>query len=254
MDKMINIQNLWKNYGEKTAIREVDLEIGDGEIFGLLGPNGSGKSTLMKIIVGMLEPTKGSVRVNGVDPSEKEVEVKKMVGYVPESPHLYESLSPMEFFEFVSSVRGVSEDSLNRIEKFIDAFEIKEEINNDIGSLSFGMRQKVSIIATLIHNPKILVLDECMNGLDPKSVRVLKEFLNSFSERGGTVVYSTHVLEVAEKMCDRVAIMRKGNVEAVGSVEELREILKSQSLEDIFFKVTEEEDFEPIIRALEKTL
>lgn len=251
---MISMQNLWKNYGEKTAVKDVDIDIEDGEIFGLLGPNGSGKSTLMKIMVGMLEPSKGSIRIRGVDPSENEVEVKSMVGYVPESPNLYESLSPREFFEFIGSVRGVSEDSLSRVEKFVDAFEIREDMNSDIGSLSFGMRQKVSIIATLIHNPKILVLDECMNGLDPKSVRVLKEFLNSFSERGGTVVYSTHVLEVAEKICDRVAIMRKGNVEAVGSVEKLREILKSKSLEDVFFKVTEEEDFKPIIRALEETL
>ncbi|KXB05303.1 3-dehydroquinate dehydratase [candidate division MSBL1 archaeon SCGC-AAA382A13] len=251
---MISIHDLWKDYNSKTALRGIDLEIEEGEIFGLLGPNGSGKSTLMRTILGITKPTKGKVRVNNVDPSESETEVKKMVGYVPESPHLYESLSPREFFEFIGSVRGVPTDSLERVERLIDAFEIKDEVNNDIGSLSFGMRQKVSIIAALIHNPKVLILDECMNGLDPKSVRVLKEFLNSFSERKGTVVYSTHVLEVAEKMCDRVAILRKGNVEAVGSVEELREILKSQSLEDVFFKVTEEEDFEPIIRALEETL
>ncbi|KXA99481.1 3-dehydroquinate dehydratase [candidate division MSBL1 archaeon SCGC-AAA259M10] len=251
---MITIQDLWKDYNGKTALRNVDLEIKEGEIFGLLGPNGSGKSTLMKTIIGMIRPTKGNVRVNGVDPSENDIEVKKMVGFVPESPQLYESLSPKEFFEFIGSVRGIHANSLERVEKLIDAFEIWDDVNSDIGSLSFGMRQKVSIIATLIHNPKVLILDECMNGLDPKSVRVLKEFLNSFSKKGGTVVYSTHVLEVAEKMCDRVAILRKGNVEAVGSVEELRDILKSQSLEDIFFKVTEEEDFEPIIRALEETL
>ncbi len=251
---MIEINDLRKNYDGKVALRGVNLEIEEGEIFGLLGPNGSGKSTLMRTIIGMTKPTEGSVRVNGMDPSESGVEVKSIVGYVPESPHLYESLSPEEFFEFVGSVRGASPDSLDRVENFVDAFEIKEDMDSDIGSLSFGMRQKVSIIASLIHNPEVLILDECMNGLDPRSVRVLKEFLNSFSERGGTVIYSTHVLEVAEKMCDRVAIMRDGNVEAVGSVEELREILKSQSLEDVFFKVTEEEEFEPIVKALEETL
>lgn len=251
---MIRVRDLWKEYDGKTALRGIDLEIKEGEIFGLLGPNGSGKSTLMKTLVGVTKPTRGSDQVNGLDPSENGMEVKKMVGYVPESPHLYESLSPSEFFEFVGSVRGVSADSLERVGRLVDAFEIRGEINDDIGSLSFGMRQKVSIIGALIHNPRVLILDECMNGLDPKSARVLKEFLISFVEKNRTVVYSTHVLEVAEKLCDRVAIMRKGKVEAVGTVEELREILKSQSLEDVFFKVTEEEDFDHIIKALEKTL
>lgn len=251
---MITVSELSKDYDGSEALRGVDLEIGEGEIFGLLGPNGSGKSTLMKTIVGMTKPTEGVVTLNGLDPSKDTIGVKRIVGYVPESPNLYESLSPKEFFEFVASVRAVSPDSLERVERFVDAFEISEDMDRDIGSLSFGMRQKVSIVAVLIHSPQVLVLDECMNGLDPKSVRVLKEFLNSFAERGGTVVYSTHVLEVAEKLCFRVAIMRKGKVEAVGSVGELREILKSQSLEDVFFKVTEEEDLGPIIKALEETL
>ncbi len=251
---MIRVRNLVKEYDQVTALRDIDLEINDGEIFGLLGPNGSGKSTLMRILAGILHPSRGSVEVNGIDPSEEENRLKEIVGYVPESPNLYESLSPIEFFEFLGSVRGISIDSLDTVDRFIDAFEIKEKMNDDIGSLSFGMRQKVSIIAAVLHNPEVLIMDESMNGLDPKSVKIMKEYLNSFSEQGRTVIYSTHILEVAEKICDRVAIMRNGNVVSIGSVNELRDILKSESLEEIFFKVTREEEFEPIIKGLEETL
>ncbi len=251
---MIEIQNLEKKYGDELALNNINLEISDSEIFGLLGPNGSGKSTLMKIISGIIEPTSGFISVDGIDPVENPNDVKEFIGYVPESANLYDSMTPQEYFEYVGSIRKVSNNSFKRIEKFIEAFEIEDKINNDIGSLSFGMKQKVSIIAALIHNPKILILDESMNGLDPKSVKVLKKFLNSYSNSDKTIIYSTHVLEVAEKICDRVAIMKDGEIASTGSVEELRDLLKSPSLEDIFFELTQEEDFEPIIRALQDTM
>lgn len=251
---LISIQDLTKKYGEKTALEGVDLEIERGEIFGLLGPNGSGKSTLLRTILGLTKPREGSIEVLGFDPTEEEEEIKRVTGYVPESPQLYESLTPSELFEYIASVRRVEGDFRDRVERFVDAFEIEEEVNNDIGSLSFGMKQKISIIAALIHSPELLILDESMNGLDPKAVKVMKEFLNSYKERDRTVLYSTHVLEVAEKICDRVAIMSEGRVMSVGSVDELRDLLESPSLEDVFFKVTEEEDFAPIIKALEESL
>lgn len=251
---MIRIKNLVKDYEEITALRDISLEIGDSEMFGLLGPNGSGKSTLMSILAGVLYPTSGRVEINGIDPEKDEEKIKEIVGYVPESPNLYESLSPIELFEFLGSVRGIPVNSLDIIDRFVEAFEIKDKVNDDIGSLSFGMKQKISIIAAVLHNPEVLIMDESMNGLDPKSVRIMKEYLNSFSGSGNTVIYSTHILEVAEKICDRVAIMRNGNVVSVGTVDELRDILKSESLEEVFFKVTEEENFEPIISGLEETM
>ncbi|KXB06340.1 3-dehydroquinate dehydratase [candidate division MSBL1 archaeon SCGC-AAA382C18] len=251
---MIRIEKLVKEYEEVTALRDISLEIGDSEIFGLLGPNGSGKSTLMRILAGILHPSRGKVEINEIDPEKNEEKIKEIVGYVPESPNLYESLSPIELFEFLGSIRGISVDSLDIIDRFVEAFDIQDKINDDIGSLSFGMKQKISIIAAVLHNPEVLIMDESMNGLDPKSVRIMKEYLNSFSDKENTVIYSTHILEVAEKICDRVAIMRNGNVVSIGTVDELRDILKSESLEEVFFKVTEEEDFEPIIKGLEETM
>lgn len=183
---MIIIEDLVKSFGPTTAVRGISFSVNDGEIYGLLGPNGSGKSTTMKIVAGIIPPTSGKVTVNGIDVSANPLKVKEIAGYIPETPALYESLTPMEFFSFVGSIRRVPKEELEeRVEKLSRAFGIDSFLGELIGTLSFGTKQKVSIISALLHDPEVLVLDEAVNGLDPKSARILKELLLDFKKRGG---------------------------------------------------------------------
>lgn len=261
MKKMSNssivIRDLYKSYGEVQALGGIDLEIPNGQIFGILGPNGSGKTTLLKIITSIMEPTSGLVVVNGINAGENPMKVKTIVGYVPETPTLYESLTPLEFLGFVGSIRKVDHNILSeRINRFASAFEIEDKMNNFIGSLSFGTKQKVAIISAFIHDPEIIVLDEGMNGLDPRSAKILKNLLLDFVSAGKTVLFSTHVLEVAESVCNRMAIIYKGNIVDVGTLKELRESAgeKDAKLEDIFLNATGDSDLKPVIESLKETL
>ncbi|ASJ05850.1 ABC transporter ATP-binding protein [Thermococcus pacificus] len=253
---MIEVENLVKRFGSTVAVNGITFTVNDGEIYGLLGPNGSGKSTTMKILAGILAPTSGKVLVDGVDVSQDPLRVKEMTGYVPETPVLYESLTPIEFFNFVGSVRRIPEEKLQeRVDALVKAFGIEEYLGEMIGSLSFGTRQKVSLISAMLHDPAVLILDEAMNGLDPKSARILRELLMDFREDGKSVVFSTHVLALAEMICDRIGVIYNGRLIAEGTVEQLKEFAHEESLEDVFLKLTESRDeVLGIVQALRETL
>lgn len=256
-DNSITIKGLCKNYGEVRALDGIDLEIPGGEIFGILGPNGSGKTTLLKIISSIMEPTSGLVSVNGINVMADPMKVKSIIGYVPETPNLYESLTPIEFLGFVGSIRKIDHEILTeRIYRFAKAFEIEDNLNNFIGSLSFGTKQKVAIISAFIHDPDIVILDEGMNGLDPRSAKILKNLLLEYVSSGRTVLFSTHVLEVAESVCHRMAIIYKGRIMDVGTLKELRESAgrHDANLEDIFLKATGDSDLKPVIDSLRETM
>ncbi|WP_297435824.1 ABC transporter ATP-binding protein [Thermococcus sp.] len=253
---MIEVEGLVKRFGSNMALKGITFTVKDGEIYGLLGPNGSGKSTTMKILSGIIPPSSGRVVVDGVDVSSDPIGVKEIVGYVPETPVLYESLTPVEFFNFVGSVRRIPKEELQeRVETFVKAFGIEKYLGEMIGNLSFGTRQKISLISAMLHDPKVLILDEAMNGLDPKSARILRELLLGFREEGRSVVFSTHVLALAETICDRVGVIYNGEIIAEGTVEQLKSFAHEESLEDVFLKLTEsQEEVAGIVMALKEAL
>ena len=253
---MIEVENLVRRFGSTVAVDGISFRVDDGEIYGLLGPNGSGKSTTMKILAGILPPTSGRVVVGRVDVSQNPLRVKEITGYVPETPALYESLTPVEFFNFVGSLRRIPEEKLQeRVDALVRAFGIEEYLGEMIGSLSFGTRQKVSLISAMLHDPEVLILDESMNGLDPKSARILRELLMDFREEGKSIVFSTHVLALAEMICDRIGVIYNGRMIAEGTVEQLKELAHEESLEDVFLKLTESRDeVLGIVQALKEAL
>ncbi len=248
----IKIISLSKFYGEKEVLSDFSLEIKGGQVFGILGPNGSGKTTLLKVMAGISQFERGSVFVEGIDARVDQIGVRKIVGYVPETPYLYESLTPYEYFSFIGSIRGIQKDiAERRADDLTRAFGMEEYNDQFIGSLSFGTKQKVSIIAALIHAPKILILDESINGLDPQSAKIFRDLLRSLVNDGMTVVFSTHILEIAENVCEEIAIMKAGKIVAQGKTSEL---LKEKSLEDLFIGLTSTEDITSIVSALRGTL
>ncbi len=236
---MLTVSNLTVRYGEKTAVDSISFEVKKGEVFGLLGPNGAGKSSTLKAIVGLI-PHEGEIKLFG-RPIDSQ---KNLIGFVPEEPMLLESLTPREFFEFLISVRRVSGEM---VEKLVKAFGIEEYMDTPITALSMGTKQKVSIISALLHNPPLLILDEPLNGLDAKSSKILKEIMAKHVENGA-IVFSTHVMEIAEKLCDRIAVINKGKIVAEGSIEELT---ANESLEEVFLKVTGQiEEIKEILKVL----
>ncbi len=249
----VEISHLTKFYGPVLALSDVSLTVGGGEVRGLLGPNGSGKSTLIKTLVGLLKPTSGTAKVLGLDLQTDSMQVKKVVGYVPESPRLYEFLTATEYLDFIADVRGLPYlEKQERITRFIKALDMEGKEGDMIGSYSQGMKQKVAIMGALLHRPRILFLDEPLNGLDPKSARVVKELIHSLSKDGVATLFSTHVLEIAEAMCDRVTILQNGRILAEGTSRELREKagLQGSGLEDVFLKLTGIRGVEEIVQAL----
>ncbi len=250
----VEIRGLTKTFGRMRAVSDMDLTIRRGEVFGLLGPNGSGKTTTMRMTLGLIKPDYGSVRVYGVDVSENPIEVRRMVGYVPEEPRLYEYLTGIEYLDFIADVRGLpTKVKEERIKESIEAFQLEGRENDMISGYSHGMKQKVAIIAALLHKPKLLILDEPLSGLDPRAARILKDLLQRMStEEGVTTLFSTHVMEVADAVCNRAAIMFNGYVLAVGTVAELREKaeLPGSSLEDVFLKLTGAVNMREIIEEL----
>lgn len=248
----IAIESLSKFYGDKKVLSDFSINIDDGEIYGILGPNGSGKTTLMKIMAGISQFENGKVTINGIDAKKDQINVRKIVGYVPETPFLYESLTPFEYFSFVGSIREVPTEVMKR--RSVDlsrAFGLDEYNDQFIGSLSFGTKQKVSIIASLIHAPKVLILDESINGLDPQSAKIFRDLLISLVKDGMTVVFSTHILEIAESVCERIAILKAGSIVAEGNTSDL---LKQKSLEDVFIELTTTENLSLVVDALRGTL
>ena len=241
---MIEIKNISKEYKKnKKVINDINLEIKDGEIFGFLGPNGAGKTTTIKMITGILEIDKGDILIDGKSIKKEPIEAKKQIGLVPDNPDVFLKLKGIEYLNFMADIYEVStQDRVKRIKELSEKFEINNVLNNKIESYSHGMRQKLIIIGVLLHNPKNWILDEPMTGLDPKSSFQLKELMREHAKKNNTVFFSTHVLEVAEKLCDRVGIIHKGNLIFVGTYEELKsEVKEGSSLEEMFLELTENE-------------
>jgi ABC-2 type transport system ATP-binding protein len=251
----VKVQGLAISYGSFVAVENLSFTVKNGEIYGLLGPNGAGKTSTIKVLVGVLEPRAGNVEIYG-NPISNEVPAKSQVGYVPEEVVLLDSLTPREFFEFISSIRRLEINVANsRLERFVSALELKQYFDTPIAALSMGNKQKVAIVAALLHDPKLLILDEPLIGLDARSSKILKELITFHAKKGGAVIFSTHIMEVAEKLCTKVAIINKGRIVGEGTVDELRKLVKGAegSLEDIFLKVTEQEaGMQDVIKALEE--
>jgi len=242
----VEVTNVVKRYGAVTALSGFDLRVMRGEVYGLLGPNGAGKSTIIKIMMGLIPPTSGSVRIMGYDVRSNPMQVKSVIGYVPETSFLYDSLSPRDLFEFIASVRMVDPANANeRVTKLAEAFGLAEYYDSPIATLSMGTKQKVAIVASLLHEPPLLLLDEAMNGLDVKSNRVLKDLISlQVQQNHGAVLFSTHIMEVAEHICTRIGIIYGGKIVAEGSLEELRGKAsggKASTLEEVFLRLTHEE-------------
>lgn len=238
---MIQISNLTKRYGkgDVIAVDDISFTVNSGEIFGFLGPNGAGKTTTIKMIVGLLQQDTGTILVNGIDTQKDPLEAKRQFSYVPDNPVLYEKLRGIEYLNFVADMVGIdSALRSERINHYATLFSMEENLQDMIGTYSHGMQQKLALIAALIHEPKIFVLDEPMVGLDPKSSFLLKEHMRERCDEGKAVFMSTHILDVAEKLCDRIAIIDKGKIIAIGTMAELHEKLAG-SLEEIFLELTE---------------
>lgn len=242
---MLKIENLSKSYAksEKLAIDNLTIEVKQGEIFGFLGPNGAGKSTTIKCLTGILPYNSGSIEVCGHDLKSDSINAKMNIGYVPDSHVIYDKLTGMEFIEFMSDIYRVStKERKDRANELIDLFELREAINNPIKSYSHGMKQKISLIGALVHNPKLWVLDEPLTGLDPQSAYNLKLLMKQHVEKGNTVFFSSHVLDVVEKICDRVGIIDNGKLIAVCTIAELKDKRSEQSLEEFFLSITNHEE------------
>ena len=241
---MIEFQNVCKNFGpSKTAADHLKLTVNDGEIFGFLGPNGAGKTPSIKMMTGILKPDSGRIKINGIDIAEKPIEAKKQFGYVPDSPDQLLRLRGTEYLNFIADMYDVSSDArAERIQTLANEFELSGTLGDTIQSYSHGMRQKIVIIGALLHDPAVWILDEPLTGLDPKSAYTLKQRMRQHADANKTVFFSTHVLEVAENLCDRVAIIDHGRILFAGSLQELKEQHKGdESLEKIFLEMTDHE-------------
>jgi ABC-2 type transport system ATP-binding protein len=237
---LIETGHLVKKFGEKIAVNDVSFDVHGGEVFGFLGPNGAGKTTTIKAIVGLLQPTSGTVKVAGYDVQLQPTQAKAASGFVPDTPNLYQKLSARELLRFVGDLYELKPGTIaERSDELLRVFDLAEVRDDQIDSYSHGMKQKIALAAALIHDPKVLVLDEPTVGLDPKSARLIKDMLRQLADRGAAVFLSTHILEIAEHMCDRIGIIDHGNLVAVGTMDQLRALGKGErSLEDIFLSLT----------------
>ncbi len=238
----IIVENLTKKYGNLVALNNVSLTVQSGEIVGLIGPNGAGKSTLMKTIVGILKPTSGTIKVGGHDIVQDPEKAKKIVGYLPENPSLYTALTVREFLRFVGKIRGVPDNVLeSKIAESLKTFSLEEKTNSLVGTLSKGMKQKVALIAATLHDPQVLILDEPLTALDPKTQAFVHNWIASEGERGVTILLSTHNLEIVQDYATRIVIIDKGVIIAVGELESLRKMAdagKDARLDEVFLKLT----------------
>lgn len=245
---MISVVDVTKKYGSNVAVNNLNLQVKTGEIFGFLGPNGAGKTTTINMLIGMLVPTSGRIEINGIDVVKEPTKAKMLIGYVPDQPNMYEKLTAMEFLLFVASLYGIEPDKAKKkAYQLFEMFGISDRANDLLGGFSHGMKQKVVMSSALVHDPKVVFMDEPTVGLDPRSARMVKDILKSLATHGVTVFLTTHILEIAERMCDRVGIIQKGNLLAVGTMEELRQQIESKtgyintetkSLEDLFLELT----------------
>ena len=250
---MIQAINLTKKYDNLIAVDNLNLQV-HNELFVFLGPNAAGKTTTIKMMTGLLKPTSGTINIEGYDLVQQPVEAKRMFGLVPDTPALYDKLSLREFLEFIGNLYEVDQETFKRrFAQLIDLFDLNDRANDLIQNFSHGMKQKSILAAALIHDPKVLFLDEPTVGLDPKSARNLKDLLRGLVNKGTTVFMSTHILEIAEAMCDRVAIINQGKIIALGTMDELRlhSKQKDQTLEEIFLELTGGSEYDEVLKYLE---
>ena len=237
---MLRIEHLTKTYGDKKAVDDLSLHICPGEIYGFIGHNGAGKTTTIKSCCGILQFDRGEIYVDGISIREKPLECKAKLAYIPDNPDLYEFMTGIQFLNFVADIFGVSaDDRQRRIREYADAFELTSDLAQPVSAYSHGMKQKLAVISALIHDPKLIIMDEPFVGLDPKASHILKELMRKICEKGGDIFFSTHVLEVAEKLCDKVAIIRGGKLVKSGTMEEVR---GDASLEHVFLELEDDHD------------
>lgn len=237
---MLEIINYSKSYNGKTkTVDNINLTIEEGDLFAFIGHNGAGKSTTIKSIVGILDFEEGDIRINGLSIKKNPVECKKQLAYIPDNPDLYESLTGIKYLNFISDIFKVSkEERKEKIEKYATLFGLKDSLNDYIASYSHGMKQKLALISAFIHSPKILILDEPFVGLDPKASFLVKQAMREFCENGGIIFFSTHILEVAQKLCNKIAIIKNGKLIKTGLMDD---VIGDSSLEDVFMELTEHE-------------
>ena len=232
---MIEIKNVTKKYGSNVALKDVSFNVNDGEIFAFIGHNGAGKTTLIKAIVGIHKFDEGDILINGKSIKDEPVECKKEMAFVPDNPELYEQMKAIDFINFICDIYEVPQDVREKnIKKYAKLFEIEDKLNDTIESFSHGMKQKIALISALAHDPKILIMDEPFVGLDPKAVFDVKEIMNEMIKEGKIIFFSTHILDVAEKLCSRVAIIKKGELVKVGNMQEIK---GDKSLENVFMEL-----------------
>jgi len=240
---VLSIQNVSKSYqkGEIKAVDDLMLEVPPGQIFGFLGPNGAGKTTTIKMVVGLLRPDKGTITVDGIDVAKEPIEAKRRIGYVPDYPELYEKLTGVEYLNFIGDVFQVPTDTRRRrLAELLEMFELRDAVRDLIQTFSHGMRQKLAVIAAVLPDPALLILDEPMTGLDPKSSALFKDLMRRRCDEGKAVFFSTHILDVAERVCDHIGIIKHGRLVAEGSMDELRKLAVGETtLEEIFLDLTE---------------
>lgn len=236
---MLNISHLTKTYGDKKAVDDLSLHIAPGEIYGFIGHNGAGKTTTIKSVVGILQFDEGEITIDGTSLKDDPIACKRKIAYIPDNPDLYEFMSGIKYLNFVADIFGVgAEERQERIKKYADMFELTEDLAQPISAYSHGMKQKLAIIAAWIHNPKLIIMDEPFVGLDPKASFLLKEMMRDVCAAGGAIFFSTHVLEVAEKLCDKVAIIKGGKLIRSGTMESVK---GDDSLEEVFLELEGEQ-------------
>ena len=236
---MVEIKGLCKSYDNKRVVDNLDLTINDGEIYGFIGHNGAGKTTTIKCLIGILSFEKGEILIDGLSIKDKPIECKRKIAYIPDNPDLYNYMSGVDYLNFIGDVFNVAnEERVKRIDKYAGIFELTDSLANPISSYSHGMRQKLAIIAAWLHEPDLIVMDEPFVGLDPKASHDLKVMMREFCDRGGSIFFSTHVLEVAEKLCDKVAIIKQGELIKSGTMEEVK---GDSSLESVFLELEDDD-------------
>ena len=235
---MLTIEHLTKRYGEKTAVDDLSLNIAPGEIYGFIGPNGAGKTTTIKACCGILKPDSGEIRIGGLSVREEPLACKAQTAYLPDNPDLYDFMSGSQYLRFIADIfRSPAEVRKERIRKLAGMFELLDDLAQPISAYSHGMKQKLAVISALMHEPKLFVMDEPFVGLDPKAAHTLKQLMRELCDRGSAIFFSTHVLEVAEKLCDKIAIIQNGKLIRSGSMEEVK---GDESLEQVFLELEEE--------------
>ncbi|ULQ55278.1 ABC transporter ATP-binding protein [Flavihumibacter rivuli] len=239
MEAIIRIQDLFKNYGTQQVLKGINLEVFPGQVIGYIGPNGAGKSTTVKILCGLLQDYEGKVTVKGIDMQKDPVAIKKVIGYVPESAELYDVLTPMEFLRFMAGLYQLPEAlAKERITRMLTAFGLGDHLHQRMDTFSKGMKQKVLLTSGILHNPDIIFLDEPLSGLDANSVIIVKELISKLASEGKTIFYCSHMMDVVEKVSDRIVLINQGQIIADGSFDALQEQMGRQSLENMFAKLT----------------